>query len=260
MKTENELILRNGMFIRRHIQEEAIGHQQAILSACMEAPGALIRRVLYLGGIPIHMIVHPSAIYVFCRIPEVMMRVHLTEDPKTKELYPDSSHGSNAAFYHGAAPANTVTIREPWSVPADIGHLYFFQKFTLTPTRQNSPRGNYFITGSAFLLLRCRKTGELYAPYLPNIHANGTVCMGDEWNAAVASKITSLTDGFIKAHNIFTTTPHSNHIMTSTEKVHALFRRPANSATWSAFPKVEDYGMLVSNAQLMPIVNLPEGD
>lgn len=229
--SSNEYLIRDGNFVRRTVNEEIVGDVESMLNSLIEPTPFLIKNLGALNSQPVHALLGPSyqLLIIELRSLPMMMNMHLSPDGQL--LYLQDINGFNISTPSPGA----VMIREPWTVPP------FLRLFFVLNTQFND--------AIECCLFFKTKQNEFLAPFYPNIHDNGRVCMGPVWDNNKNKDCPSLFDKFIRAYNSFHDTKMNHHL--TGEAHRSLYRRdvkPDGTHSWRHFSETEEnkYGVSTS--------------
>lgn len=205
MDSKTEYLLDEGKFIRQTTTRQIIGDQNEILASLVEPVPVEISCLSIYENQKVHALMYPNQVIVLTPLPKLPMRVHMAFETKTSMLWAPTVNSFN---FNGDFE-NSVLVKEPWSPPEGYRILF---------CAMLKPGTGSWMNYLCHLLLQTPE-GKLIAPNYPNVHNNGTICMGTKWHNEISIE-RPLLDQFIHDHKTFFETDMNNHLIQNTN----LFR------------------------------------
>lgn len=164
MANSNEVIIKDGRFIRRVISEQDLGAQDHILASLVESQNIMLPNFTNFGGSPVHLLTNGN---------KMLMCTELSKLPFKAFVKPNASEPLTLLDLCFHPVRGAISFEESWAMQKDYGKLLF----AIYMTR---PAGGTWTVGAAHLLIYRNK--NLYSPPYPNVYDNSTICMGPQWS------------------------------------------------------------------------------
>lgn len=253
-QTKNEIIMRDGRFFRRTLEEVDLGDVDLHLSQCIEAKTLPLMHVSRVGLLPeLVKLIGTPAIHAIWNETNVTFAVALPF-LSTRVFYRLSQDG---LFLEPAfASANTmhgyICMRERWTNPMFQPVFVMRCAYRHSPSMQIAP-------DDCYLHLRHKDNPKRFiVPHWPNVYNNGKVCMGSEWDHNKSRGHPANIEIFENAIHSFMTTVMNDHL-TSGYTVPLFKRRVTEDGSQWSHPKTDDgsYGVEGTAAFLSSLVTMP---
>lgn len=210
--TQNEIVLKEGQFWRRTIEEVPLGRQEAVLAHCASQVSIYLRNIFFVPGkehMKISMLVGQKQLVLITELKTLPFKTYFEiNDEQPDHLVPVFAN------HRGALLLSEPVIVDQFFPGSKI---YFMLNFI---------RNNRIIEPANCHLFLSRDKELLYFFY-PNLFSDGKMCMGPEWDR---TKITSEgpVHDFAYAINKFYETEMNDHL--TGVQTQRLFRKDLNGA------------------------------
>lgn len=190
-----EIVLREGQFVRRTVQEELLGSQQVLLAECANQQKTFLPRVILMGDKPVSFLVSKA---------EFVAITYLDKIPFNTWYMP----GNNRFVPVFLKSPGAVLIKDDWIPPSEIRLCFALAM---------RPMG--YDPLNAFLFAEWNK--ELYRLPYPNVYENGKICMGGTWqgqtgNGPAANLLHAIQHFYATQINSDLTTPNTKELFAKT--------------------------------------------
>jgi hypothetical protein len=218
MTSKTEILLIDGQFVRRTIQEADLGSQEAMLRKFASSTMEIIRGSFSVNGKSVNLYVNKTAIFAFLPIQELPFKAGY------KMVAPGVLHPHMTGGWMNSSKINGhILMDEPFPLTApELGTTYFVVSYKI-PAEGSPP-----VPGACYLLTY-RNNAFYRFPY-PNLFDDGRICMGHEWEENMSGGFKTIQDTMVHCYQSFLASSLNSDLVRITTP--ELFSKSSKDGKW----------------------------